>query len=381
LSARSYVRRRRLTDLGLWTRLKDKRAAMSFDLELTARCNLNCRHCYINLPAGDRAARASELSAAEIDRIAGEAVSLGAVWCLVTGGEPLLRPDFFGVYERLRRRGLLVSLYTNATLVDDEHVTFLKRYPPRDIEVTVYGVTRETYERVTRVPGSFAAFERGLRRLLESGLPVRLKSMALRSNLSELERIAAFCRARTKDSFRFDPFLHYRFDGDAARNRDIESERLSPEEIAALERSDVERFEALEKHRAGFVFSGAVADECRHLFRCGAGKRNFVVGHDGRLKICLSLVHPDFLYDLRRGNLAEAWTEFIPRVLRRTSDRPAYLNRCARCPIINLCLWCPANAHLECGKLDRPVEYFCRVARARAAALGGIDKCEPRSLE
>jgi radical SAM protein with 4Fe4S-binding SPASM domain len=383
LSAPSYVRRRRLPDLDLWARLKDKRAAMSFDLELTARCNLNCRHCYINLPAGDRAARARELAAPEIDRIAGEAVSLGAVWCLVTGGEPLLRPDFFEVYEGLRRRGLLVSLYTNATLVDDEHIKFLRRHPPRDIEVTVYGVTQETYERVTRVRGSFAAFERGLERLLAGGLPVRLKAMALRSNLSELEKIAAFCRSRTKDHFRFDPFLHFRFDGDAARNRDIETERLSPEEIAALERSDAERFGALEEHRADFVFSGPQEDEGRRLFRCGAGKRNFVVGHDGRLKICLSLLHPDFLYDLRQGSLAEAWAEFIPRVLGRTSNRPEYLDRCARCPIINLCLWCPANAYLECGELDRPVEYFGRVAHARAAALGGIDidKCEPRSLE
>jgi len=54
----------------------------------------DCRHCYIGLPAGDQEARRKELSLAEIDRIAGEAVSLGALWCLVTGGEPLLREDF-----------------------------------------------------------------------------------------------------------------------------------------------------------------------------------------------------------------------------------------------------------------------------------------------
>jgi len=383
VSGPSYVRRRRLPELELWTRLKDKRAALSFDLELTARCNLNCRHCYINRPAGDRQARSRELDAVAIDRLAAEAVSLGAVWCLVTGGEPLLRPDFFDVYQGLRRRGLLVSLYTNATLVDDEHVRFLKRHPPRDIEVTVYGVTRETYERVTRVPGSFAAFERGLERLLGSGLDVRLKAMALQSNRSELPEIAAFCRARTKDYFRFDPFLHYRFDRDAARNRDIEAERLSPEEITALERDDAERFEALEKHREDLVSAGAPDESCRHLFRCGAGKRNFVIGHDGHLKICLSLLHPDFLYDLRQGSLVEAWRDFIPRALERTSSRPEYLSRCARCPIVNLCLWCPANAHLECGELDAPVEYFCRVAHARAAALGerGIDKRRTRSLE
>jgi len=376
-----YVSRRRLPDLPLWNTLKDKRAAMSFDIELTARCNLDCRHCYINLPAGDRRARSRELTVPEIGRIAGEAVSLGAVWCLATGGEPLLRRDFFDVYQALRKHGLLVSLYTNATLVDEEHIRFFKRHPPRDIEVTVYGVTRETYERVTRVPGSFEAFMKGLALLLESGVSVRLKAMALRSNMGELARIAEFCRARTKDYFRFDPFLHYRLDGNPARNADIEAERLTPAEIVALEQGDAERFEAMEKHRDDFVMADLQDEGCEHLFRCGAGKRNFVIGHDGRFKICQSLMHPDFLYDLRQGRLRDAWTGFVPRVLERSSGRAEYLARCARCPIVNLCLWCPANAHLECGELDAPVDYFCRVAHARAAILNGIDKPDPRGLE
>ncbi len=372
-----HLSRRPLPQFALWDKLKDRRAAMSFDLETTARCNLNCRHCYINLPAGDRAARDKELTAAEIGRIAGEAVSLGAVWCLVTGGEPLLRKDFFEIYLGLRRKGLLVSVFTNATLVDEEHVRFFRKHPPRDIEVTVYGVTPETYESVTRVAGSFKAFERGLGPLLESGVKIRLKAVALRSNRHELAAIAAFCRARTKDYFRFDPFLHYRFDRDARRNLDIEAERLTPEEIVALEAADGERFEALKEHCDEFIVPEFSESECRHLFRCGAGKRYFVVGHDGKFKICLSLLHPDFLYDLKAGSLEEAWTRFAPRVLERRSERPEYLANCARCPVVNLCLWCPANAHLECGEVDAPVDYFCRVAHAREAALKkGLTKGE-----
>lgn len=369
-----YVSSRALPEFSLWDKLKAKRAAMSFDIEVTARCNLDCRHCYINLAAEDRLARKRELAVDEIETIAGEAVSIGAVWCLVTGGEPLLRKDFFDIYLALRKKGLLVSLYTNATLIDEKHIRFFKNHPPRDIEVTVYGVTRETYEKVTRVPGSFDAFIRGLGLLLESGVNIRLKAMALRSNMHELPRIAAFCRARTKDYFRFDPFLHYRFDRDPERNEDIEAERLTPEEIVELEQADAERFGALEKHRDEFVVPEFAESECAHLFRCGAGKRNFVVGHDGNFKICQSLLHPDFLYDLRSGSLAEAWTGFVPRVLERRSGRSDYLARCARCPIVNLCLWCPANAHLESGELDAPVEYFCSVAHAREAALKRLDK-------
>ena len=244
--ARTFVSRKALPEFPLWGKLGDKRAALSFDIEATARCNLNCRHCYINVPAGDRASKRREFDAAEVTRIGGEAAALGAVWCLITGGEPLLRKDFFDLYLALKKKGFLLSVFTNATLVGPEHVRFFKKYPPRDIEVTVYGVTKATYEGVTRVPGSFAAFTCGLDRLLESGVKVRLKAMALRSNAGELAAIAKFCRARTKDYFRFDPFLHYRFDRDARRNAEIEAERLSATEVVALERADRERSRVME---------------------------------------------------------------------------------------------------------------------------------------
>lgn len=235
-----------IQQFALWDKLKAKRALFSFDLELTARCNNDCRHCYINLPANDRAAQARELTLDEIAHIADQAVELGALWCLLTGGEPLLRDDFADVYMMLKRKGLLVSVFTNATTIRAEHIALFKKYPPRDIEVTIYGATRETYEAVSRRPGSFAAFVRGLDMLFDAGVRVRLKAMALRSNLHEMEAIAAFGRARTKDFYRFDPQLHLRFDGDATRNEKIKQERLTPEEIVALERADEKRFDALQ---------------------------------------------------------------------------------------------------------------------------------------
>ncbi len=368
---KKHVSRKPLPDFGLWDKMKAKKSVLSFDIELTARCNMNCRHCYINLPAGDQEAKKRELTLEEIDRIGGEAVSMGAVWCLVTGGEPLIRKDFFDIYLALRKKGLLLSVYTNATLINEEHIRFFKRYPPRDMEVTVYGVSEKTYENVTRVLGSFEAFRKGLGLLLESGVDIRLKAMALRSNSHELSRIGAFCRARTKDYFRFDPFLHYRFDRNPERNKEIEEERLTPQEIIALESSDLERFQALVRSCDHLILPPPSVLGCEHIFRCGAGKRNFVIGHDGFFKLCVSLTHPECVTNLRKGSLRDAWTRFVPGVLERMSDRREYIERCARCSIVNLCLWCPANAYLETGELDRPVEYFCRTAHAREAALAG----------
>jgi radical SAM protein with 4Fe4S-binding SPASM domain len=363
-----------IQEFWLWEKMKGRRALISFDLEITARCNNNCRHCYINLPAGDGESKKEELSVEGILEIAGEAVSLGAMWCLITGGEPLLRDDFSDIYLDLKRKGLLVSVFTNATLVAEEHVGLFKKYPPRDIEVSVYGVTEETYERVTRRPGSFHAFMRGLNLLLESGVKVRPKAMALRSNVHELPQIARFCREKTKDYFRFDPFLHLRFDRNQTRNEEIRSERLSPEEIVVLERSDPERFQSLEKGCDQLIVPEFSHITCSHLFHCGAGNSSFTVGYDGLFRLCSSLHHPDCVYDLREGSLSDAWHNFVPKVRDMRSDRKEFLGACRVCPLINLCMWCPANAYLETGEMDAPVDYFCRVAHARAEALGYVEK-------
>jgi radical SAM protein with 4Fe4S-binding SPASM domain len=370
-----------LPHFSLWDKMKGKRALISFDLEITARCNNNCRHCYINLPAGDKAARGRELSLEEISLVADEAVSLGGFWCLITGGEPFLREDFFDIYRSLKNKGLLVSVFTNATLITPQHIALFKKYPPRDIEVSVYGVTKGTYEKVTRRPGSFDAFIRGLELLLKNGIKVRLKAMALRSNVHELPKIARFCRQNTKDYFRFEPFLHLRFDGNQTRNQEIKSERLSPEEIVALERSDPERFDSLERECDTLICPEFSATSCNRLFACGAGNRSFTLSYDGLFRLCSSLWHPLCVYDLRKGNLSDAWHSFAPKVRGMTSARKEFTEECRICPLINLCMWCPAHAHLESGELDKPVEYFCNVAQARAEMLREATTLESRSRQ
>lgn len=364
-----FVSHADLPALPLWHSMRERGAALSFTLEATARCNNDCRHCYINLPAGDRRAQAQELSVAEIRAIANQAVSLGALWCLLTGGEPLLRQDFPHLYLALKRQGLLVSVFTNACLVTPDHVRLFREYPPRNVEVTVYGVSRQTYERVTRRPGSYAAFRRGLDLLQEGGVRVRLKAVALRSNAHELAEIARFCRARTTDYYRFDPLLHLRYDGDARRNREIRAERLPAQAIADLEQADEDRARALEKGCEHLIMPGIAAQRDSYLFHCGAGTSSFAVSYDGLFRLCPSLWQPDCLYDLRRGTLAEAWTQFVPQVRTIRSDSAEFLARCHCCPLVNLCLWCPAHAYLESGRMDAWCDHFCRVAHARAAAI------------
>ena len=232
-----------IQDFALWDKMKSKRSLFSFDLELTARCNNDCRHCYINLPANDKAAQERELTlATKLPDIADQAMELGALWCLITGGEPLLRHDFADIYLMLKRKGLLVSVFTNATAIRAEHIALFKKYPPRDIEVTVYGARTRPTKRSRGGPAR-------IRRLCAGWIACSRPACACGSKPWRSARICTrwkrsprLVARRTKDFYRFDPQLHLRFDGDPVRNAEIRQERLTPEEIVALERADEGRF-------------------------------------------------------------------------------------------------------------------------------------------
>jgi len=378
---KSFVSSCSLPDYPVWDKMKNQRFLSYFNLEITARCNNNCRHCFINLPAGDVKAKKKELTVEEISRIADEAVSLGALWCVIGGGEPLLREDFVDIYLALKKKGLLVVVYTNANLVNENHAALFKKYPPRNFEVTVYGVTKKTYEKVTRTPGSYDSFRRGLDILLSNGFKVRLKAMALRSNLHEMDQISQFCRERTCDYFRFDPFLNLRYDANDVRNEEIKSERLSPLEIASLEKSDAERYRMFQKKCEKILNNDQNRSSSDSVFRCGVGNSGFDVSYDGQFRLCTSLWHPECLYDLRKGSLEEAWNHFVFQVRQMRSHRKKNEAKCRYCPLIDLCFWCPANAHLETGALDLPVDYFCRTAGAKMALVKEVDKPIDNFLE
>jgi radical SAM protein with 4Fe4S-binding SPASM domain len=164
--------------------------------------------------------------------------------------------------------------------------------------------------------------------------------------------------------------LHLRFDGNAERNEEIRAERLSAEEIIAIDEADPKRSAALEKRCSTPEMAISSQELTDLLFQCSAGGDSFAVSYNGLFRLCPSLWQRDCLYDLRRGTLAEAWFDFIPRVLARTSTNHEFLERCRICPLMNQCQWCPAHAHLECGRMDEPCEYFCRVTHIRAETFG-----------
>ena len=353
-----------ISELSIWDEAKHDRTLLSVVLELTARCNNNCVHCYINQPAGDVEIKNNELSFSQIKEIADEAVSLGTLWVLLSGGEPLLRPDFSDIYIYLKKKGLLVSVFTNGSQITEEHIKLFKKYPPRDLEITVYGVTEKTHKKVTGRK-TYSATMAGIEMLIANQVPVTLKTTLLKSNIEEFDDIAQFCRSRSARPFRFDPFLNFRLDGDWQKNSKISSERLSFDEVIALEQRDPERLKLLqEKCHDTDGHQSSVANPKR-IFRCQAGINSCCIDYAGRLKLCSSLANENCIYDLKNGSLTDAWEDFVPGIRAMESDALSFLDSCGKCSVHNICSWCPAHADLETGKLDGHIQYFCTMTQRR----------------
>ena len=294
---------------------------------------------------------------------------LGAIWCLTTGGEPLLHDDFEDIYLYLKRQGLLVSLFTNATLINHKHIELFKKYPPRDLEVTVYGITPHTYAAVTRKPELFQDFLHGVNLLLDNNVSVNLKNVTIQANLDEFTEIDDFCRQHSRDPFRFDPLIHLRFDRDEKRNAEIRKQRLSAELIAALERLDEARFSALENNCEKLLLTNKPESPNTSIFGCGAGVSDFIVSHNGYYRLCSSLWHPECIEDLRKTSVRKARQALLPKVRAMQSNDPAFVQNCGACALVILCIWCPAHAFLETGHMDKPCRYFCEVAETRKASI------------
>jgi radical SAM protein with 4Fe4S-binding SPASM domain len=345
------------------------------DIELTERCDNNCIHCYINLPHQDPDAIQRELTTDKWKDILKQAADIGVLVVRFTGGEPLLRKDFTDLYSYARHLGIRVLLFTNGRGITPELAALFSRIPPLEkIEVTVYGMRAETYEAVSRVPGSFNEFWRGVQCLLSAKVPFIVKGAFLPENNIDRERFEEWAKTIPwmESSPSFSMFFDLRGRRDSPqKNQRISRLRANPHEnLAVLTRNEVEYRKEMQTFCTRFLGSPGPL-----LFSCGAGHRVCIDAY-GIIQPCVLLRIPELCEDLRKHSLRELLTEFFPRIKKIKTENPDYLNRCARCFIRGLCEQCPAKSWSEHGTLDTPVEYLCEVAHAQARYLGLIEPDE-----
>lgn len=326
------------------------RQPLNGTFELTERCNLSCRMCYVRQAAGDRAYRARELSAAKWVSLAEMAVENGMVFLLLTGGEIFLRPDFFEIYTPLTRLGLVLTLFTNGTLINDRIAEQLSEARPNRMEITLYGATARTYEAVT---GTRSGYERccaGIEALLRTGVPFSVKTTLTRGNVAEVDAMRQMARSWGVP-FSAGWLLTERRDRSSSC---IKSCRLSAAECVALEVTD----RASAQSQAEEALQ-PFPDQNTENFFCQAGRAAFVVSAYGEMNVCIDLPLP------QARPLEVGFTSAWKQVQDFVDHAPSLGPTCLACDSRQECPRCPAWSWAETKTFSEPVPYLCSIASAR----------------
>lgn len=345
----------------LHERQTGKRTPLQVAIEITRRCPLECQHCYNNLPMGDLQARNSELTKEEHFKLLDDLAELGCLWVLFTGGEIFARKDFLEIYTHAKRKGFLITLFTNGILVNEKIADYLREWPPFQIEITLYGRTRETYEALTQIPSSYERCMRGIRLLRNRNLPLKLKTVPTTINKHEVLSMKSFAEEELGVEFKFDSMVNPRIDC----SQSPLAVRLSPEDVVALDLHSPKMATEYRIRAEHEIQNPPALQQSPTLYGCGGGVNSFAVDPQGRMSICV-LSHQES-YDVRSGSLREGWEYFLKAVRERKRKT---LSKCVNCRLHSLCSMCPANGELENGDPESPVEFLCEVAHLRAMALG-----------
>jgi radical SAM protein with 4Fe4S-binding SPASM domain len=329
-------------------RAAELRVPLSGSIDLTHRCNLRCVHCYLKEPGNDLLRK--EMDTGRILSMLDQITDAGCLHFLFTGGEPLLRQDFPEIYTHAKKSGLIVTIFTNGTLITDRVLALFKELPPHLVEISLYGSTALTYEKITRVEGSFQKCLRGIGRLLDHNIRVGLKTILMNLNSHEYFGIENMAK-KLGVTFRSDAAIFPCMDGDKFPL----SMRVPPADAVEKEFSDSERV-----HRWKEYFErvrGQLPSD--NLYECGAGVTGFHIDPYGNLQPCLMTTK--IKYDLSQGSFIEGWTGPMSDLLNKRADGLL----CSRCEKRHLCGYCPAFFEMENGAEDRYSEYLCSMGHLR----------------
>ncbi|MCX7709019.1 MAG: radical SAM protein [Clostridia bacterium] len=342
-------------------RAKEKRIPLMGQFELTSRCNLQCKMCYVNNSASDIQAISRERSAKEWIQLAEDAGRAGMLYLLLTGGEVFLRQDFREIYGEISLMGFNTHIYTNGTLITPEIASWLGQRPPSQIEISLYGMSPDTYGKVSGFTWGYERALRGIDLLRSQGINLKLRMTLVQGNIHDSERFAEFAQERGLE-FGYVKYISPRREG---CNTYPEAERLSPELLAEFEMNldkhfgfeEPKQFEhfALGKALDASPFDEWNVESC-DPFYCTAGKCSFWSTWDGKLTPC-SLLDSPAAFPFENGFL-KAWS-----ALQALCSSIPVCGKCSECPLLQECWTCPARLKNETGFFDKPAPYLCELAQ------------------
>jgi MoaA/NifB/PqqE/SkfB family radical SAM enzyme len=329
-------------------------------IDLTYRCNNNCRHCWLRIPENSPE-RENELSFREIRSIVDEARKMGCRKWSISGGEPMLRPDFAEIFYYITTKSFSYSLNTNGTLITPKIASLMKRKGSKMI--ALYGATAEVHDHITRNPGSFEATMQGFAYLKEAGAGFIVQLIPMKDNFHQFKAMVSLAKSLSPHWKIGAPWLWLSASGDSERNKEIIRQRLEPREAIKLDEPDLsfgDRMEGEENNR----YCELKRDN--HFFSsCIDARRDFHIDPYGQMTFCCFIKDPALRYDIRSGTFEECWEKFIPSLADRVKITNEYQENCGSCKFVKDCRWCPVYGYLEHGRFSAKVDYLCAVAKEK----------------
>lgn len=342
----------------LLQRAASAQQSINGSLELLPLCNMNCDMCYVRLSYAETEMKGGLHTADEWINLGREMQKAGALFLLLTGGEPLLFPDFKRLYLELKQMGIVLTINTNGTLLDEEWADFFAENKLRRINITLYGADDRAYETLCHYPGGFEKTIRAIRLLKERDVDVKINGSVTKENYKDMQKIYALGEMLGvpvhMDTYML-PGIHERgmpFD---------EQSRLLPEEAATA------GMEALEAEMDPQAFPIYVEQRITQLengeekypsgITCMAGNCSFAVNWQGEMRPCVTLEEPSVpVFDT---GFEAAW-----EIVSKESKAFRVNEKCIKCRLRPICKTCVASAWLETGSYDGVPEYLCRYAEA-----------------
>ena len=336
---------------------------ISATFELTPVCNLHCDMCYIRLNASDANRLGGVKSKEEWLDMARQLKQLGTLFILLTGGEPLLYPEFKELYVALKQMGFVLTINTNATLITEEVAQLFRQYPPRRLNVTLYGGSNDTYQSLCHTHQGFDRCLAGLQLLKQYGIATKLTLTLIEKNREDYARMLEI--AHTLDmptTLNAYTSLYVR---EHCRSCTPFSQlRMSPEAVARLEMEHLretkgEAYDTYMKDLAAFLQLPLTSVPEGLPLYCRAGKSSCWINWQGVMTPCVDMDAP--FASLSSLSVADAWES-----IREQCKQLPLHTECKGCTLKQVCDVCYANATNEkkhVGHLD----YLCRIAKEKKA--------------
>lgn len=341
----------------IYTRAANTQIPVNGSLELLPLCNMNCDMCYIRLSREEADARGGLRSVDEWIRLGQEMAQSGVLFLLLTGGEPLLFPDFRKLYLELKKLGIILTINTNGTLLDQDWADFFGRYKPRRINITLYGSDDGAYDKLCHYPGGFSKTVQAIRLLRERNVDVKINGSVTKWNRDDMESIYQIGR-ELNVPVHMDTYM---LPGIHERGLPFEQQsRLMPEEAAAAE-IDMRKAEMSQEDFREYVKAAVALTEKNDTVHsdqisCLAGNCSFAISWRGELRPCVTFEKPSV--SVFEQGFGAAW-----RKISKEAKNLKINKACTVCRLRPICKTCAASAKLETGDYDAVPKYLCAYAK------------------